>query len=473
MEEKIILAISLIAVLLIVAITFDDAFAAKDGNAKVTICHILPENPDNVHTITMSEKSVPSHLAHGDILGECVEDTTPPLAPTLLTPLDGAVIDKSEDTTIHFLSQLDDEVIISSYPFVVSDFEAPTLGLDDRGNRLVDNGFSYNGNSIDVEWYFTPYPLLTVQTGKQNVAEFKIYDNHGPDFISHFELAFGLAGGESIGMSKAVIKWDKSFDGIETVTLVDPKNVLDKIKVTTSEGSCSYELQQKCLIVKVVHTFRAPLEFNILGTNVWDIKRNAWQNYFNHGIEVVGDSLNPMITKMIPGPQKYEGLIEVMQVAKYSDIWIAQDGREFVMDTSGGFTQINESFSHHADTGIMKNRSHSEFADYKETQADDAITQLLEVCPTCLTSFVDFEDSWAFEYSESVDRLEILSYLKIIEERKAIKVLDDAQHSIAHPKAEIDRDDRPLTIILAEEILMKKILADERAYLKQVLTPQQ
>jgi hypothetical protein len=46
----------------------------------------------------------------------------------------------------------------------------------------------------------------------------------------------------------------------------------------------------------------------------------------------------------------------------------------------------------------------------------------------------------------------------IIEERKAIKVLDDAQLSIGHPKAEIDRDDRPLTIILAEERLMKKNL---------------
>jgi len=147
--------------------------------------------------------------------------------------------------------------------------EPPTLGVNSNSKRLVDNGFSYNGKSVDVERYFTPYPLVTVQTGKQNVAVFKIYDDKGPDRISHFELAFGLASGESIGMSKAVINWDKTFDGIETITLDDPENVLDKIKVTTSEGSCSDELQQKCLIVKVVHTFRAPLDFNILGTNVW------------------------------------------------------------------------------------------------------------------------------------------------------------------------------------------------------------
>jgi len=172
----------------------------------------------------------------------------------------------------------------------------PTLGVNSDGKRLVDDGFSYNGKSVDVEYYYTPYPLVTVNVGEQNVAEFKIYENLGPDNIRHFELAFGLASGESIGMSKAVINWDKSFDGIETITLDDPENVLETIIVNTFEGPCSDESQIKCLIVKVGHTFRSPLDFNILGTNVWDVKRNAWQNYYNHGIEVVGDSLNPSKT---------------------------------------------------------------------------------------------------------------------------------------------------------------------------------
>ncbi len=425
MGTKSILAISLIVVLLIVAITFDDAFAAKGGNAKVTICHILPGNPDNAHTITMSEKSVPSHLAHGDILGECVEDTTPPLAPTLLTPLDGAVIDKSEDTTpplaptlltpldgavidksedttIHFLSQLDDEVIISSYPLEVRDFAAPTLGLDDRGNRLVDNGFSYNGNSIDVEWHFTSYPLVTVQTGKQNVAEFKIYDNHGPDFISHFELAFGLAGGESIGMSKAVIKWDKSFDGIETVTLVDPENVLDKIKVTTSEGSCSYELQQKCLIVKVVHTFRAPLDFNILGTNVWDIKRNAWQNYFNHGIEIVGESLNP--------PKEYDG------INKGQIYHLTETGKTTAVDDFGNSWSLKYdqwTMDYIANKKIIDgieqdgiNRNNAWFNFYKYGQELVAKEVLEQSCPSCFDEeFAEINDVFSYEFPKQTDKL--------------------------------------------------------------------
>jgi hypothetical protein len=38
---------------------------------KVDICHIPPGNPDNFHTITVSENALPAHLAHGDLGGAC------------------------------------------------------------------------------------------------------------------------------------------------------------------------------------------------------------------------------------------------------------------------------------------------------------------------------------------------------------------------------------------------------------------
>jgi|SRR5918998_435598 hypothetical protein len=42
-----------------------------NNNRKVTICHIPPGNPDNAHTIRVSENAVDAHLAHGDTLGKC------------------------------------------------------------------------------------------------------------------------------------------------------------------------------------------------------------------------------------------------------------------------------------------------------------------------------------------------------------------------------------------------------------------
>jgi len=81
------------------------------------------------------------------------------------------------------------------------------------------------------------------------------------------------------------------------------------------------------LIVTIDHTFRAPLDFNIVGTDVWDTRLNSWQNYYNHGIEVVGESLNP--------PNEYFGiykgkLIHLIETAKNTAI--DADGNTWTFD---------------------------------------------------------------------------------------------------------------------------------------------
>ncbi len=282
------------------------------------------------------------------------------------------------------------------------DCTEPTLGVLSDGRRIVDNGFSYNGKSVDVEYYFTPYPLVTVQVGKQNVAEFKIYDNLGVDNIRHFELAFGLANGESIGMSKAVINWDKTYDGIETVTIDDPENVLEKIKVTTSAGYCSDEMQTKCLIVKIVHTFRAPLDFDILGTNVWDAKRNAWNNYFNHGIEVVGESLNP--------PKEYEG------IDKRQLYHLTETGKTSAVDEFGnswsleyGLWEMDYIPTKKIIDGVEQNgidRNNAWFNVYKQGQELVAKEVLEQLCPSCSDKeFAEINDIFSYEFPKQIDKL--------------------------------------------------------------------
>ncbi len=39
--------------------------------AKVVVCHVPPGNPDNAHTLTISENALSAHLDHGDHVGEC------------------------------------------------------------------------------------------------------------------------------------------------------------------------------------------------------------------------------------------------------------------------------------------------------------------------------------------------------------------------------------------------------------------
>lgn len=62
-----------------VTVVVNDVRCGKKGD-KVLVCHIPPGNPENAHTICISENAVPAHLEHGDYLGECVN--TPGNAPS-------------------------------------------------------------------------------------------------------------------------------------------------------------------------------------------------------------------------------------------------------------------------------------------------------------------------------------------------------------------------------------------------------
>lgn len=47
------------------------------AGGKVEICHTPPGNPQQTETITVGEKSVPAHLAHGDKVGSCFQSLCP------------------------------------------------------------------------------------------------------------------------------------------------------------------------------------------------------------------------------------------------------------------------------------------------------------------------------------------------------------------------------------------------------------
>ena len=194
------------------------------------------------------------------------------------------------------------------------DCTAPTLGYDSHGARLVDGGFAYNGLATDVEYFFTPYPLITSEVGAKNTLVLKIYENAGPGNVSHVSVAFGLRSGEVISESRAVINYDISHDGTGAVSVIDPEKSLDEPSASHETVSCSEGSELQCLRVTVDHSFRAPLEFDIVGTDVWDRERNSWQNYFNHGIRVTGESLNP-----VPGVRVNGGALVLYPIVEGSN----------------------------------------------------------------------------------------------------------------------------------------------------------
>jgi len=293
------------------------------------------------------------------------------------------------------------------------DCEEPTLGIDGKGNRVVDEGFTYNGHAVDVERFFTPYPQITVNVGKTNVAQFKIYENKGPDNIKHFTFAFGLDKGDIIADSKAKIELDRTWDGIETVTVFDPENVLDNIEVTTNTVSCSDDTNDLCLGISIQHRFRESLDFNIVATDVWDFDRQYWQNYYNHGIEVVGESLN--------NPNEHSGtnqghIYHLMETGKGTAVDEFGDSWSFKYNKWSKDYIKQERISDGSEQ--VFDRTHSGFASYKNKQAEKAETQLLELCPSCLTEHEGLTDSFTYGIPPTDGSLEKVEILKTMDSEK-------------------------------------------------------
>lgn len=65
-----------------------DGIGNRDGVGGVVLCHIPPGNPENRHTITVSQSGAAVHHRHGDTLGYCdpSEEPLPPGAFADFTP---------------------------------------------------------------------------------------------------------------------------------------------------------------------------------------------------------------------------------------------------------------------------------------------------------------------------------------------------------------------------------------------------
>jgi hypothetical protein len=152
-----------------------------------------------------------------------------------------------------------------------------------------------------------------------------------------------------------------------------------------------------------------------------DYKQRYQITYLNEGLDISGDSLNPMATKMIPSNLKNQGLVQITQTSKYSALWTAEDGRIFEENDFGTFNQINESFERFQDTGEPKTRLHSGFGGiiaYEQKRAADVFDASLLIS--------ELPESFSLSYTERGERIDKEMKEKMLnEEQKCLKFLDD------------------------------------------------
>ena len=329
----------------------------------------------------------------------------------------------------------------------------PTLGLGQNEKRIVDGGFSFNDNPIDVKQYYTPYPLITTPVGQNNTIKLKIYEERGLDNIAHVGLSYGLGKGEIFNEGRATIEYDRTFDGIESVTKFDPEHVLGDVNVTTSDVRCSDNNNVVCREFSFHHVFREPLEYNMVATNIWDFQLNGWQNYFNHGIQIVGDSMNP--------PKEYSGIYQGHQYH------LTETGKNTAIDDDGNNWTFDRIWNRDyikpvsVDSDILNQqkidaieslgfqysdgqeifgyaRVDHRFADTMNQEQIEAQTIMNSLCPECQKeSFEKINNIFSYDLPDRHSKLDSKTVaLMKLEDQKARQFLQTFFEKIYHKSAD-------------------------------------
>jgi len=306
----------------------------------------------------------------------------------------------------------------------------PTLGIASSEDlkRKVSQGFTYNGKAVNVQEYFTKYKLQTTIVGQENIAKFKIFDYHGPDNIAHFDLAFGLDKGQTLQDSTIRIEWDRDEFGKEKTTLVDPNHVLDNVRVESGIEKCKTGGKVNCLVLTIYHTFREAPKFQIIATNIWNHQRLSWQNIFDPGLKIKGDSLNPL--KQHTGI--YEGKIysltetnKTKAVDEYGNFWSFDYGiwnKDYIAKPRPQDPTWN---------GM--GRTNTQFPEMISNQTKVAQTTLKKVCPHCTDkNYEEIMNIKKMKIKGKLSKLQNPKLLKMmkLQNENATKSLEQMFHSM-------------------------------------------
>lgn len=209
-----------------------------------------------------------------------------------------------------------------------SDCIPPTLGLDQNFNRVVDNGFTFADQSVQVVSWHTPFPLINSTVGQVNYAQFKIYENLG---IANLQMAqYGIGAqyyGQPLNYLEALIEipllsnGTSNYLGVGEINVISEDNLIEAVTATAHVGACQENSVTSCGIINLYYTYREAPVYPMVVVNVMDKNRNSQSFFFNDGVNVTGDSLNPSKTEMINAKFYTE-------IDKVSNVW-ESDGIEY------------------------------------------------------------------------------------------------------------------------------------------------
>lgn len=169
------------------------------------------------------------------------------------------------------------------------DCTAPTMGVNNIGMRHVENGFSINDKSIDVEYFKQYVETQTINVGEQVEITLKVFEDSGDRAqLQHVGLLLGVesvfTGSTWIDSHPAEIHWDQSFDEIQSVTVVEnTDNLITDVNVKV-------DVDENLTILKFQFTPTTSFDTSKIIVQMWDQKRNAWTNTFFDALEIISEN---------------------------------------------------------------------------------------------------------------------------------------------------------------------------------------
>ena len=169
------------------------------------------------------------------------------------------------------------------------------------------------------------------------------------------------------------IIWKQNFKGEQSIVENDPDNLLMDVSATGKS-------KDKIMEITFNFAFREPMDKSKIGVVVWDQDRRSRTIYFNEGIEVVGESLNP--SEVITIHDRKGHPVKITMTGKNEGI--DEDGNIWIHKSpwTKQITPIDQTPAHENPEPVGSHgfdRTHNMFDSYKNSQAQSAQEKLIEI----------------------------------------------------------------------------------------------
>lgn len=170
--------------------------------------------------------------------------------------------------------------------------QQPSIGVTDKGKRVVTGGIMVNGQGVDADFYHTAFPLIQADMNEPVTMRFIIWDDVINN-ISHVEVGLGKGKiGESFGGLDTSMIWNKNLMSEEETITFDESAFKDVYMTISGKVPCK-ETSGDVLCDQFDVKFtpvKAIVGDVVFGISIWDGNHNAMTTYFNHGLQIGTES---------------------------------------------------------------------------------------------------------------------------------------------------------------------------------------